>query len=181
MKKILLFFLLQLVWICLLISGLFLYHNSITSAESPPSIITVKGKKPQNDSLILDPDAKLAAPGYKWRKVTWNIDPLSKVDSFYIEKKPGSKQIFILGFHPPSRYTTSGWGTVDPLRNKETEYNYTIAYKMHGDNKERTFDPKIAVKSNTLDIIELLIIIAYGVLAILTFGFFRKAKNSIGT
>jgi hypothetical protein len=181
MKKALLFFLLQLIWICLLIGGLFLYHNSITFAKSPPTIITIKRKNPQNDSLILDPDASRTVPGYKWKKVTWNIDLSSNVDSFYIEKKPDSKQIFILGFHPPSTYTTSGWGTVDPLRNKGTEYNYTIFYKMRGDNKEHTFDPKIAVNSNTVDFFELLIFILYGVLAILTFGFFRKAKNSIGT
>ena len=179
MKKTLLFFLLQLLWICLLTGGLFLYYNSTTFAKNPPTIITIKGKNPKNDSLLLDPDASTIVPGYKWKKVTWNINPSSNVDSFYIETKSGSKQIFILGLHPPSRYTTSGWGTVDPLRNVNTEYNYTISYKMHGDNTNHSFDPKIAVRSYSVDMIEWLIYIVYGVLAILTFGFFRKAKNSM--
>ena len=180
MKKTLLFFLLQLLWICLLIGGLFLYHNSITSAESYARTITIMGKNPQNDKLLLDPDTDTVLV-CKWRKVTWQIDRSSHVEYFRIEEKPKSSQIFILGFHPPSKNTTSGWGTVDGFRNDGTVYSYTICYKMLNDTKERTFDPKIAVKSNTLDIIQLLIFIVYGVLAILTFGFFRKAKNSIGT
>jgi len=175
--------LLQLIWICLLIGGLFLYHNSITSAESHPTIIKIKNGNAQNDSLELDPDpgGGLPVPVYKWRKVTWVIDLSSNVESFYIEVKPKSTQIFALGLHPSSRYTRSVWGTVDPFRNKGTECNYTIWWKMKGDNKDRKFDPKIAVNSNTVDFIVLLIFIVYGILAILTFGFFRKAKNSIGT
>jgi hypothetical protein len=182
MKKTLLFFLLQLIWICLLIGGLFLYHNSITSTESHRTVITIKKGDPQNGNLELDPDPGGGRPVYvsRWRKVTWKIGPSSNVDSFCIEMKSKSEQIFLPVFRPHSKYTKSVWGTVNPAKKDSTIYDYTICWKMPGDTTNHRFDPKIAVNSTSFDFIQLLILIVYAVLAILTFGFFRKAKNSIG-
>lgn len=174
MKKIIWFILLQLICICLLAGGLFLYHNSIISKGSHATTIKIMNGNPIDNTLLLDPNTDMIGV-YRWRKVTWIIDTSSNVDYFRIEKKDTSKQIFILG--PPSKHTKSGWGTVGPVIGNNTVYGYNIFWKMRGDTTERKFDPKLAVISNTFAPIERMIYIVYAILFLLSFSVFRTAKK----
>ncbi|MEO6723016.1 MAG: hypothetical protein ABIN67_21805 [Ferruginibacter sp.] len=176
MKKVLLFLLLQLIWICLLVGGLSLYNKSLSFSDSYPTTITIKSGNAKDNTLVLDPGDDTVEV-FRGRKVTWIIDGSSNVESFRIGKKKASTQIFVIGTHPATNHTRRGWGTVDPLRGKGTVFSYSIFWKMAGDTTEREFDPKLAVKSNSFAPLEWLIYIVYAVLGLLSFGVFRTAKK----
>lgn len=176
MRKTLKFILLQLIWICLLVGGLMLYHNSLSSEDSHPTTITIVSGNPQDGTLVLKP-ADDPVPVCRGRQVTWAIDPSSNVDTFRIEKKNESEQIFAIGFYPSSRRTKHTWGTVGITGRKGKPYNYTIYWKMKGETGERRFDPKLAIKSTSIALMEWLIYIVYAVLFLFSFRVFRTAKK----
>lgn len=176
MKKIVWFILLQLICICLLAGGLLLYHNSIIFDKSHPTTIKIMNGNLIDSTLLLEPNLDTINV-YRLRKVTWIIDSSSNVDSFRIEKKDTSKEIFFFGLEQSSHHKISAWGTVYPVIRKDTMFSYNIYWKMSGEKTERKFDPKLAVISSSFAPIERMIYIVYAILALLSFSVFRTAKK----
>lgn len=176
MKKILLFIFLQLVWVVLLISGLWLYQTNLPVSLDKISdvTITIKSGNVKNDKLILEPAGEVKVSN--GTVVNWVIDPSSNVDSFRIEKKwLFSTQIFKDRHRPPARLTRRGSGTVDSFKTSK-KYRYNIYWIKKGETEEKKFDPKLAIKPIGLDKLNLVIYSVYGVLALSTFSVFRTKK-----
>ena len=176
MKKIVRFILLQLICISLLAGGLFLYHNSIIPQPSYDRTIKIMNGNLKDNTLQLQPNID-PIEVCKAKKVTWRIDSSSNVESFRIEKKSTSKEIFASNSLPPSHHIKSGEGTVGPSIATGTVYSYTICWIKIGETTERKFDPKLAVISSSLAPIERMIYIVYAILALLSFSVFRIAKK----
>ena len=176
MKKIVWFILLQLICICLLAGGLLLYHNSIIPQASYDRTIKIMNGNLKDNTLQLQPNVD-PIEVCKAKKVTWRIDSSSNVESFRIEKKSTSKEIFATNHNPPSHHTRSGEGTVGPSIATGTEYSYTIFWIKKMETTERKFDPKLAVISSSFAPMEWIIYIVYAILALLSFSVFRTAKK----
>lgn len=181
MKKILLFIVLEIILAGLLVGGLFLYHESLVANSQVGKSVTIKIKRgnSMNNTLTLEPANTVNV--FNGSVVTWIIDPIltSNVDSFRIEKKENSPEIFRNDHLPPRTHAQRASGTVDNL--SERIYNYNIFWRKRGDPKsmkERRFDPKLALipvkDSPTKD---LWIWLGYGLLALLPFGLFLPKKH----
>ena len=129
-----------------------------------------------DSTLLLEPNLETINV-YRLRKVTWIIDSSSNVDSFRIEKKDTSQEIFFFGLEQSSHHTRSGEGTVGPSIATGTEYSYTIFWIKKMETTERKFDPKLAVISSSFAPMEWMIYIVYAILALLSFSVFRTAKK----
>ncbi|MEO6723015.1 MAG: hypothetical protein ABIN67_21800 [Ferruginibacter sp.] len=133
-------------------------------------ITIVKGDV-SNSSLILDPAG--IGDAYQNKKVKWVIAAGSNVGSFFITKKDGSEQIFDWYDRPPwPFYIKEGKATVKGDAPIGSIYDYTIHWKDTA-GKKYHWDPKIAVKSDSLYDLDLLFYILYLVSAMVSF-IFRK-------
>ena len=154
------------------------FQNTLSFGDPDPEavdlqITIVKGDV-SNDSLTLEHDGTGLAHGTM--KVKWVIADSSNVKSFFITRKKGSRQVFKFYDTPPwPFYQDEGSATVKYFSPKEKGivYNYAIHWK---DTKGDTycFDPKIAVKSNTLKDLDLWFYILYLVLVVSSFLLRKK-------
>lgn len=175
MKKLLLFILLELICLCLILGGLYIKNNSMNFTNEHDTTIEIVNGDTSNDTLTLNPG--IMPDVYKGRKVTWNINPSSNVESFRLKRKDKTDHIFIIS--PLSDFKKEISGTVYPryLIADDRIYNYYILWKKKGDPKVRTFDPKLAVKSTGFTTLELLIYILSGALFLFPFTIFRTKKT----
>ena len=178
MKKIQLFILLQIIWACLLVGSLWVYHNYFQLARSLPITITIITGDPKNGTLELLPDANSTVIVKKNQMVIWKIDSASNVDSFRIEKKDTSAEIFDQKPHKKQSKEDSGKVKSTKL---QIVYDYNIFWKIKGDkadSDERKFDPKLAINPSIIDPLEYVIYFSYGALFLLSFVVLRNAKKT---
>ena len=172
MKKIILFVFVQLVLVSLLIGGLIGYE-SFTNAERAHDVtITIKGVDPVTNDLIMDPPANNEVPVYKRQLVTWHIDPSSNLQYIRIKKKDTSDGIF----DELKPLADGRWqGHVGFFNTTDKVYSYNIFWKLRTGTREITFDPKLAVRSESKKLVEWLMYILYAGLFLLSFKILRKA------
>ena len=176
MKKIILFLLLQVLLFCFFYGGQALYHNFSKSSKGRNVVITIKSIIPGTDNLILDPTTD-PVDVYKGKDVIWTIDPSSNVDSFRIEIKNNYPQIFHPSYKPPIKHAKSSKGHVDTIHGNGTIYGYSIIWKKPGDTTQHRFDPKLAVRSSTFKMGELLLKILTVIMFLFSFAIFRTNKK----
>ena len=181
MKQGLVFLIQQLVlatvfYIILVSSASFNFGNSVRNDVKIKIGHGNTSAGPDSGKLILYPAESEA---HKGDTVSWSIDTtISNVDSFWIEKKKDSTEIFKSGKKPPSKHTKKGSGTIKSIFIKDKAvYYYTIHWKDKQGIVEYKFDPKIAINPTSY-FIEQIIYIAYGLFALLlSLRFFLKRNK----
>ena len=179
MKRIHVFILLQLIWIGLLVGGLSWYHDSFNFQPLAPITITIMQGNLQDSTLILVPSADSVIVVEGKQKVRWKIAPGSNVGTFRIKKKDTSIGIFSILNPPPKGHTDDGEGKVSGTVDSGDKYYYDIFWKLPNESKERErrFDPKLAVNSSKAAPSEGLLIGIYAGLSLLSLMVLRPAKK----
>ena len=153
-------------------------QNTMSFGEPDPGAVDLQITIVKGD--VKDPKHTLTlrhSGSHAWglMKVKWVIAPGSNVEKFFITRKRDSPQVFKFYDTPPwPFYRHTGSATVKNISpEEEVEYIYAIHWK---DTKGDTycFDPKIAVKSNTKDDLDLLVYILYLILVTVSFLFRKK-------
>lgn len=179
MKKLPLFILLQLIWIGLLIGGLSLYHKSPIKmkVKSGPIIIRIISGQPMNDSLVIIPANLDTVIVYRGDTIIWAIDSLSNVDSFKLALKKPTPDFG--GSFPGLNYSKIAAGIIGPHAKLNKVYEYNIFWKMKNDTRQWVLDPKLSIKPNPGHpyTFNWIFYLSYALLALLSFGVFRKSKK----
>ena len=140
-------------------------------------IVIIEANSSTRD-LVLNPSGTVVVK--RGDKVTWSITA-TNVESFRIEKKESSKEIFALLDKPPKKQTKKGSGRVGLYPKDYTEYEYSIFWiPVHG-TKELEYDPKISIMPSTGIILRLILGLISACIGFLTlkflFGKKRKKKS----
>lgn len=177
MKKTHLFILLQIVSISKIVSEIlhFTHPTPLANGDNDPVNITILDGNPQNGRVLIRPASTV--PVEANTKVEWVIDPNSNVESFRIQKKWWSSNIFRDNQQPPSNPTRRGAGTVGNFANKT--YSYNILWRMKNDSsgKEYKFDPKLAINPRPFNLFHLL---ASFMVWIFSFFLLKTKKEKVG-
>ena len=155
------------------------FQNTLSFGKPDPKAVDLQITIVKGD--VKDPKHTLTlrhSGSHAWelKKVKWVIADSSNVESFFITRKKKSRQVFKFYDTPPwPFYQHEGSATVKYFSPEETgtEYNYAIHWKDTTGNNY-CFDPKIAVKSNTLNDLDLWFYILYLVLAASSFLLRKK-------
>ena len=141
------------------------YKISIVHADASTGKLTLE----PNDTVYVD----------KGKRVVWSIsETVLNVDSFKIDKKSRSEEIFTFLDRPPHNYTKKGGGTVGWFTRDRAEYEYSIDW-IDTDENKHTHDPKISVNpSDDDDYMKVFIGLAVALFAaMLTFGFVQRKRS----
>lgn len=125
-----------------------------------------------NGHLVLNPSGTVYVK--RGHKVNWSI-AAPNVQSFRIEKKETSKEIFSLLDKPPKKQTKKGSGVVGLYPKDHIIYDYSIWWIPEGRTDELEYDPKIAIMPSTdPEFLEMAVAIISAVAGLLMFRFLHK-------